>query len=157
MEAQGLGEIIGKHKLFSGFRQEFLELVTGCAKNVRFKPGEYLCQEGEAANEIYLIRTGKVALEIAEAGHGRMTYQTAGPDEVIGLSWLVPPYRWTYDARAVEDTRAISIDAECLRTKCETDSALGYEVMKRFMPTIVERLHATRLQLLDLYGTRKSG
>lgn len=156
METKGLGEIIGRHNLFVGLRQDFLDLVTGCAKNVRFKPGEYLCQEGNPANETFLVRTGKVALEIAQSGVGRMTYQTAGPDEVIGLSWIVPPYRWTYDARAVEETRAISIDAECLRNKCEADCALGYEVMKRFMPIIVERLHSTRLQLLDVYGTRKS-
>ncbi len=155
MTTKGLGEIIGKHKLFAGFRRDFLELIEGCAKNTRFKPNEHLCQEGAPANEIYLIRTGHVALEIAEAGRGRITFQTAGPGEVLGLSWLVPPYRWTYDARAIDDTRAISIDAACLRNKCEMDSVLGYEVMKRFMPTIVERLHATRLQLLDLYGTRK--
>jgi CRP/FNR family cyclic AMP-dependent transcriptional regulator len=132
VEAKGLGEIIGRHRLFVGLRQEFLDLVTGCAKNVRFKAGDDLCKEGH------------------------LTFQSAGPDEVVGLSWLVPPYRWNYDARAVEDTRAIAINTNCLRTKCEADSALGYEVMKRFMPTIVERLHATRLQLLDLYGNRKS-
>jgi len=77
-----------------------------------------------------------------------------GSDGVIGLSWLVPPYRWTYDARAQEDVRAISLDATCLRGKCDADPVLGYEVMKRFMPTLVERIHNTRLQMLDVYGTR---
>jgi len=156
VQSKGLGEIIGSHRLFAGLQQSFLDLVTGCAKNVRFAPGQYLSHEGEPANEIFLVRTGNVALEIAPVGRGHMIFQTAGPDEVIGLSWLVPPYRWNYDARALEDTRAISIDATCLRTKCDADSALGYEVMKRFMPTIVDRLHATRLQLLDLYGKRNS-
>lgn len=157
MEIKGLGEIVGGHRLFAGLRREFLDLVSGCAKNARFAAGAYLCQEGETADQIYLIRTGSVALEIAQPGHGRMTFLTAGPDDVVGLSWLVPPYRWTFDARAVGEVRAIAVDAQCLRGKCETDSALGYEVMKRFMPVIVERLHETRLQLLNLYGTKKQG
>lgn len=156
MGTKGLGEIIGQHHLFADFRQEYLDVVAGCAKNAHFKPAEYLCKEGEAADEMYLIRTGKVALEISQAGHGHMTFQSAGPGEVVGLSWLVPPYRWSYDARAVDEVQAIAIDTHCLRTKCEADTALGYEVMKRCMPIIVERLHGTRLQLLDLYGQRKS-
>jgi CRP/FNR family cyclic AMP-dependent transcriptional regulator len=64
----------------------------------------------------------------------------------------VPPYRWTYDARALELVRAIAMDATCLRDKCEADHDLGYELMKRFMPVMVERLHSTRLQMLDVYG-----
>jgi len=156
VETKGLGEIIETHKLFAGLRPDFLELVTGCSKNVRFMPGEYLCQEGDPARWTYLIRTGTVALEIAQSGVGRMTCQAAGPDEIIGLSWLVPPYRWNFDARAVDETRAIAIDADCLRNKCDTDTALGYEVMKRFMSVLVERLRTTRLQMLDIYEMRRS-
>ncbi len=75
-----------------------------------------------------------------------------GVGEFVGASWLIPPYRWTFDARAVELTRAIGIDAACLRGKCEADHDLGYEMMKRFLPALVKRLHATRLQILDVYG-----
>ena len=154
MAIEGLEKIVGGHALFAGLGDEFLSLVSGCAKNVRFSANEYLFHEGEDANEIFLVREGSVGLEISAPGHGHMTFQTAGPDSVIGLSWLVPPYRRTYDAHAHSDVRAISIDATCLRNKCEADPALGYEVMKRFMPTIVERLHNTRLQMLDVYGKR---
>jgi len=153
MSIKSLEEIIATHALFAGLGSGFLELVTGCAKNVRFAAGEFLFHEGADADQIYLIREGSVALEISAPGQGRMTFLSAGPDDVVGLSWIVPPYRWTFDARAQEDARAISLDATCLRNKCDADPALGYEVMKRFAPTIVERLHATRLQLLDLYGT----
>jgi len=154
MAIEGLERIVGTHGLFAGLGKEFLELVAGCAKNVRFRTGEYLYREGEDANEIYLVREGHVAQELGAPGHGRMTFLTVGPNNVVGLSWLVPPYRWSYDARAQDDVRAISIDATCLRTKCDADTGLGYEVMKRFMPAIVQRLHDTRLQLLDVYGTR---
>jgi CRP-like cAMP-binding protein len=154
MEIENLEGIIASHALFNGLDKSFLALVKGCAKNVRFDAGTYLCREGDPAAEIFLVRHGKVGLEISAPGHGSMIFQTAGPNDVIGLSWLVPPYRWTFDARAIELTRAISINATCLRDKCESDHNLGYEVMKRFTPVIVERLHSTRLQVLDIYGSR---
>ena len=72
--------------------------------------------------------------------------------EILGWSWLVPPYRWHFDARAVELTRAIALDGKCLREKCEEDHDLGYEVMRRFVVIIAQRLEETRLQLLDVYG-----
>jgi hypothetical protein len=89
---------------------------------------------------------------VTTPGRGSITFQTVGVGEIVGVSWLVPPYRWTYDARALELTRAIAMDAGCLRGKCEQDHDLGYEVMKRFVPVLVERLQATRLQILDVYG-----
>ena len=154
MAVEGLEKIIARQALFAGLGDAFLSLVTGCAKNVRFGAGEFLSHEGDDANEFYLVREGRVAMEIGAPGRGRMTFLTAGPDNVVGLSWLVPPHRWTYDARAQEDVRALSFDAGCLRNKFDADPALGYEVMRRFMPIIVERLHNTRLQMLDVYGTR---
>jgi hypothetical protein len=81
-----------------------------------------------------------------------MTFRTISDGEIFGLSWIVAPYRWTYDAMAIEPTRAIAMNSACLRGKCENDHHLGYEVMKRFMPVLIDRLHSTRLQLLDVYG-----
>jgi CRP-like cAMP-binding protein len=129
-------------------------LVAGCARNHRFDAGAYLFREGEAANEFFLIRHGRVALEIVAPGQAPIVFATLGEGEIVGASWLVPPYRWTFDARAVELVRAIGIDAACLRTKCEADHHLGYEMMKRFLPVFVKRLHATQLQILDVYGKR---
>jgi CRP-like cAMP-binding protein len=74
--------------------------------------------------------------------------------EVLGWSWLIPPYHWKFDARAIEQTRALALDGKCLRTKCEEDHDLGYELLKRFAQIMEERLQATRLQLLDVYGLR---
>lgn len=151
MSVESLERIVGEHPLFAGLDPDFLAAVTGCAMNVRFAPGEYLFHEGETADRLFLIREGLVALEIAAPGRGRMTFQTVGRRGVVGMSWLVPPYRWTFDARAITDTRALAFDAGCLRGKCDADPALGYEVMQRFMPPLIERLHATRLQMLDVY------
>jgi CRP/FNR family cyclic AMP-dependent transcriptional regulator len=149
---EGLERIVREHRFFAGLEESFLRLVVGCARNARFEAGQYLFREGEPADQLYLIRHGRVALELSAPGRGRVTFQTLGENEILGVSWLIPPYRWTYDARAIELIRAISIDAACLRGKCEADHDLGYEMMKRFMPVLIQRLQATRLQILDVYG-----
>ncbi|HEX9648149.1 MAG TPA: cyclic nucleotide-binding domain-containing protein [Alphaproteobacteria bacterium] len=150
---QGLERIVREHPFFAGLEEGFLELVCGCAKNVRFDAGDYLCHEGEQANEFYMIRHGRVGLEITVPGRASVTFQTIGEGGIVGVSWLVPPYRWNYDAKALELVRAIALDASCLREKSEQDHDLGYELMKRFMPILVQRLQATRLQILDVYGS----
>lgn len=149
---EGLKRIIQEHPFFAGIEEGFCELVCGCAKNVRFEAGQYLFHEGEPADQFYLIRHGRVALQLTAPGRGAVTFQTLGEGEIVGVSWLIPPYRWSNDAKALELTRAIAVDAACLRQKCEADHDLGYDMMKRFMPVLAERLQATRLQILDVYG-----
>jgi CRP/FNR family transcriptional regulator, cyclic AMP receptor protein len=150
---EGLERIVKEHPFFAGIPNVFSELVSGCAKNVQFGAGHYLFHEGEPADWFYLLRHGRVALQVTAPGRGAVTFQTMAQGEIVGLSWLIPPYRWTYDAKAIELTRAIAMDAKCLRQKCEADHDLGYEMMKRFMPVLIQRLQATRLQILDVYGT----
>lgn len=149
---EGLERILREHPFFAGLGDASTDLVCGCAKNVRFEAGQYLFHEGEAADQFYLLRHGRVALELSAPGRGAITIQTLGEGEVVGLSWLIPPYRWTNDARAIDLLRAIAIDGACLRQKCEADHDLGYEMMKRVVPILVERLQATRLQIIDVYG-----
>jgi CRP/FNR family transcriptional regulator, cyclic AMP receptor protein len=150
---EGLGRIVKEHPFFAGIPSAFSELVSGCAKNIQFAAGQYLFHEGEPADWFYLLRPGRVALQVTAPGRGAVTFQTMAEGEIVGLSWLIPPYRWTYDAKAIEVTRAIAMDAKCLRQKCEADHDLGYEMMKRFMPVLIQRMQATRLQMLDVYGT----
>lgn len=152
---EGLERILGEHRLFAGLGEPFLELAAGCAKNVRFNADEYLFHAEDPADWIYLVRHGRVALEIATPSRGAVRFETVGEGEVVGLTWLLPPYRWGYDARATELTRALALDARCLRDKCEADHDLGYEVLKRFLPVLVQRLQATRLQMLDVYGSSR--
>jgi CRP-like cAMP-binding protein len=150
---EGLERIIREHPFFDGMQESYCDLVCGCAKNARFAAGQYLFHEREPADWFYLLRHGRVALELTAPGRGAVTFQTVPPGEIVGVSWLIPPWRWTYDARALDEVRAIAINAACLRQKCDADHDLGYEMMKRFMPVVIERLQATRLQILDVYGT----
>ena len=149
---EGLEHIIKQHPFFAGLDEAFCNLLCGCAKNVCFQAGQYLFHEGEPAEWFYPLRHGRVALQVTAPGRGALTFQTVGEGEIVGVSWLVPPYRWSNDAKAIELTRAIAMDATCLRQKCESDHDLGYEMMKRFMPVLIQRLEAARLQMLDVYG-----
>lgn len=151
----GLDVTLREHPFFAGFAEEHSHILSGCARNRRFDAGHYLFHEGDPADEFFLIRHGRVALEVAAPGQAPVVIATLRKGEVVGASWLIAPYRWMFDARAIELTRAIGIDAACLRGKCDADPRLGYEMMKRFLPILVKRLNATRLQLLDVYGKRR--
>jgi CRP/FNR family cyclic AMP-dependent transcriptional regulator len=148
----GLEKPIKEHRFFADLEPAYCEMIAGCGKNVRFEAGQYLFHEGDPADQFYLIRHGRVAFEITVPGRGAMRFLTLDPGEIAGISWLVPPYRLNYDAKALELTRAIALDAKCLRGKCEDDHHLGYQLLKRFVPELVRRLHTTRLQMLDVHG-----
>lgn len=152
MQVQTLEPIISQHPFFQDLERIDLQLIVECAANVRFKAGEFLFHEGEAANQFYLIRHGRVALQTFIPQRGSTTFITVEAGEVLGWSWLCPPFRWYFDARAVVPTRAISFDGRCLRAKCDAEPQLGYILMQRVSRIIVQRLQAARLQLLDMYG-----
>ena len=148
---EGTERFLKDHPFFAGLQEQFVDLLAGCARNERFEAGQYVFQEGGSADHFYLIRHGTVALQM-HAPSGCLTFQTLPEGEIVGVSWLIPPYRWSYDAKAVEPTVALALDARCLRDKCDADHDLGYDMMKRFVPVLSARLQATRLQILDVYG-----
>ncbi len=149
---ENLERILKEHPFFTGLTEDHIAFITGCASNVRFNIGEFLFREGQEANQFYLIREGLVAVEVYSPQQGPITVQTLGEGEILGWSWIVSPYQWRFDARVVDKFRAIALDGKCLRDKCEKDNHLGYELLKRFAPIIEQRLVATKIQLLDLYG-----
>ena len=149
---QTLEPILAEHTFFEGLRPDHIALIVGCASNIKFEAGRYIFREGEEANQFFIIREGMVAIELHESRRKVITIETIGRDDVLGWSWLVSPYRWHFNARVVEATRAIALDAKCLRTKCETDRELGYELLNRVLHVVEQRLQATRMQLLDLYS-----
>lgn len=151
MERESILRLLREHPFLQGLPDPYLQTLASCASNVRFEAGEWVLREGEEARRFYLLRSGQVAIEVYVPERGPVVIQTIGEGEVVGWSWLVPPYRWHFDARAVQLTRAISFDAECLRAKAEQDHELGYELFKRFVPVILQRLQAARLQILDMY------
>jgi CRP/FNR family transcriptional regulator, cyclic AMP receptor protein len=152
METATLESILAQHPFIKDLKSEYVQLMLGCASNVRFDAGQFVFHEGEDANQFFLIREGKIALEIFAAQRGPLTILTLEAGDVLGWSWLFPPYRWKFDARALERTRALALDGTCLRAKCEEDHDLGYELLKRFVMIVEQRLQATRFQLLNVYS-----
>ena len=121
-----ISALIGEHPFAQGLESDILSLIAGCARNVVLPADTYVFREGGEAGYFYLIRHGAVALEMHRPGAGAVTFLTVKSGEILGASWLLPPYRWRYDARTLKDTRAVRFDCICLRDKCEADHHVGY-------------------------------
>ncbi|MDB6018858.1 MAG: Crp/Fnr family transcriptional regulator [Pedosphaera sp.] len=146
----GMIGLLIKHPFLKGMSPHQVRLLTDCAMVENFKSGELIFREGDPANRFYLILEGKIALQSYMDGRGMTVVQMVGAGEVLGWSWLFPPYFWHFDARAVEPTEAVFFYGTPLREECEADHELGYELYKRMAEVMVKRLQATRRQLLNL-------
>lgn len=149
---QTVEQLLAEAPAFIGMSQEQLALIAGCAQNRTYTDGEYLMREGDPADTFFVIRHGRVAMEIFVPERGAVTIETIDDGDLLGWSWLVPPFRCHLDARALGNVHTVAFDAVCLRGKSDEDQALGYQLMRRFIPVIVERLQATRVRMLDVYG-----
>ena len=147
-----LEPILRQHSFFKGLPEKYIDFIVGCTTNAVFKAGEVVLKEGEPADKFYLIRSGNIAIYIDQPSP--ITIQTIHEGDILGWSWLIAPYRYRFSAKAVENTRALALDGKCLREKCEKNSDLGYELLKRLVNVFTSRLEATRLQLLDIYSIK---
>ena len=148
-----LEDELRNHPFLANLAPAYLTLLAGCAANVHFPAGTFLFREGTPADQCFLLRKGKVALEIAAGGRGPLIIQTVPAGEVTGFSWLLEPHLWQFDGRVIEPVSAVALDGRCLRGKCEDDPRLGFELMRRFATLATGRLQSARLRLLDVYGT----
>lgn len=155
MDIRGIETILIEHPFFQGMSREHIQLLAGCATNARFQKDEVIFRHNDEANTFFIIRDGKVSVDIVTTSKIHRV-QTMGKGDVLGWSWLFPPYIRRFDAIAVESTRAFALDATCLRSKCETDTVLGYDLIKRFSAIIVDRLLAAHLQIVDMYAGPKA-
>jgi CRP/FNR family transcriptional regulator, cyclic AMP receptor protein len=140
------------HPFLEGMSAYHLRILGDCARAVHFEPGELIFREGDPADRFYLIQKGKVALESRRQDKANPLIQTIETGEVMGWSWMVPPAFWNFDARALESTDAFYIHGNLLRDECESDHDLGYELYKRMAKVMLQRLQATRRQLMNLEG-----
>jgi CRP/FNR family transcriptional regulator, cyclic AMP receptor protein len=147
---------IADSRLFAGLEPSQFEFIAGCARFEHVDAGTFLIREGEHADKFFLIRHGTVTLEL-HAPTGSLVIQTLGDGEVVGWSWLFPPYRWHMDGRATTPCSLVTFDGACLRGKAQDDHELGYQLMSRFAANLIDRLQATRFQLIDVYGRAPAG
>jgi len=147
-----LDEVLAQVPFFEGMPDDEITLIAGCGRNVRFDTGETIFRQGDAADTFYVVRHGTVAVGNFVPPRGDLVIETLEAGDLLGWSWLFPPYRSHFDARALSLVRATQFDGACLRDKCAADPALGYDLMSRFAQVLIERLQWTRLRLLDVYG-----
>ncbi|OFX07351.1 MAG: Crp/Fnr family transcriptional regulator [Alphaproteobacteria bacterium RIFOXYD12_FULL_60_8] len=156
-EAEGLDKILRAHPFFHDLDEDDIRFLAGCGRNERYEAGEFIFREGAPADRLYLVRHGSVAVEINAPGREPTIIKTLGEGELLGWSWIVEPYTWTYDARALNMTRVLSLNAVCLRNKFDINHELAYRFMRKFTAVMADRLHAAHMQIMDLYGPSKGG
>jgi CRP-like cAMP-binding protein len=143
---------ISQHPFLDGLASQHAAALERAARSVRFRAGTRIFDEGGPADRFWLLEDGHVQLEARVPGRGTVIIESLPPASVLGWSWLFPPYAWHFGATAVANSSAIEFDAEQVRRACDADATLGYELLRRFVEVVVDRLQSTRVRLLDLYG-----
>lgn len=145
-----LEPFLAEHPLFKGLEPRYQQMLIECASNLSLGAGQYLFHEGGPAERIYLIRNGKIAIRYSTPNHNKpITVQVLSEGDMLGWSWIVPPYRWHFDAVAIERAQVMAIDAHNLKRRCDEDNTLGYRLMSRVAEVLAVRLQAIRVQLSE--------
>lgn len=150
-----LEQALARHPFFLDFRPDHVAVLARCGREAIFDTGAFLFREGEPATAFFAVQRGRVALSSITPHEGLVTIQTVGDGDVLGWSWMLPPYRWQFGARAIEPTSVVAFDAACVRDALEQDHELGFHLMRRFAQVIATRLKATASQLVRAYEHRR--
>jgi CRP/FNR family cyclic AMP-dependent transcriptional regulator len=140
------------HAFLHGMAEGHLAVLSRVCWVVPVRQGHLFFAEGDTARRFWLICSGRVALDVHTPGGRDLIVETLGPGDLLGLSWLVPPYQWQFSATAVQETMTFEFNADAVRAACESDAGLGYQLLRRVMSAALSRLQATRVRMLDLYA-----
>ncbi|MFQ5545270.1 MAG: Crp/Fnr family transcriptional regulator [Acidiferrobacterales bacterium] len=149
MSNQSIADYLSTHAFFSELDDNFMKFLSDSVKELRIKKGDVLFQQGERADKFYLLRNGQVSVQVPALMGPTLEIQTLGEDQMLGWSWLIPPYRWNFQARAVEDSDLLEFDGSAILARCEEDPKFGYKLLKRFAALMSERLDAARQKMMD--------
>lgn len=144
--------VLGAHQFLRGLPERHVARLAACARSIRLADRQRLFEEGGTADRFWLIQAGQVALDSVVPGRGRVIVEHLGRGDVVGLSWLFPPYRWGFGAIATQPLQAFEVDAKAVRACCGEDPEFGREITERFLRVTLHRLQATRSRLVDLSG-----
>lgn len=149
MSDSEIESVLARQDFFAGLNPESLAFLAGCATRRRIETGETLFRHGEDARRFFLLGSGRISVEVPAIEGPRLEVQSLGAGEVLGWSWLIPHYKWSFQARALEDTDLVEFDGERVRLRCEEDPSFGYEMLKRFSALMSERLEAARRRMME--------
>jgi CRP/FNR family cyclic AMP-dependent transcriptional regulator len=151
MSAGPLSEL----EFFHGLEPGLLAALADLGRDVTLEAGQVLFREGDPADRFFVLRRGRVAVELHDPVTGSHVVDTVEDGDAVGLSWFVTGTTWVFDARALAPTDVVVWDAVRLRAAFDADPALGYAVTQRLARVIYQRLRAARVRMLDLYGARR--
>ena len=141
-----------KHRFFRDIGEPLLGYIAGCAEQVSYPADTQLLAQGQPAHSMLAIEHGKVGVGIHVPQRGFVTIETVQAGEIVGWSWLFPPYEWSFDAITTTDVSGILVHAQCIQPHLNDDPAVGLEFVERISKVMQDRLHSARLRLLDMYG-----
>lgn len=149
MSNQSTAEYLSSHVFFSELEQDILKFLSENVSTRKIKQGDILFRQGESANKFYVVRSGKISIQIPAVMGPALELQSQGKDQILGWSWLIPPYRWNFQARAEEDSELLEFDGAIILERCEEETKFGYELLKRFTSLMSERLETARQKMID--------
>jgi CRP/FNR family cyclic AMP-dependent transcriptional regulator len=149
MSKQSIEDYLSAHAFFSKMDGSFLKFLSNSVTELRIKKGDVLFAHGNRADKFYLLRNGQISIQVPALMGPTLEIQTLGEDQILGWSWLIPPYRWSFQARALEDSDLLEFDGIAILARCEEDANFGYELFKRFAALMSERLDAARQKMMD--------
>jgi len=149
MNNQPTAEYLATHPFFSGLSDDILKFLCECSETFEIKKGQILFRQDEKADKFYVVRNGRISIEIPAIMGPTLELQSLGNDQVLGWSWLISPYKWSFQAEAEEDTELLMFDGAAILAHCEQDSRFGYELLKKFAALMSIRLDAARKRMMQ--------
>lgn len=149
MDQENLTNYLASHTIFTGLAPEHLEILTQYAQEKVFPEGELLFKQDDKAEHFFIVREGAVTVEVPSIYGPPLEVQTIGPGEVLGWSWLIPPYTWAFEANADTESTVLVFDGKPVLARCEKQPEFGYALMKQFAGLMSERLAKARIKMME--------
>lgn len=152
MASNSIKKVLSDAPVFGGMRDDFIDRLAGHASERKVENGEVLFRSREPARHFYLLIEGEISIEIPAVSGPTLQVQRLNPIRVLGWSWLLPPFKWSFNARAEADSVVLQFDGEAVLKDCESDPEFGYEVIKRFSALMAERLDAAHKKMMEQWS-----
>lgn len=152
MSQDDIADYLRSHTIFSDLDPAHIETLAEHAQEKAFAAGDLLFRQADSAEHFYILMDGSIQVDVPSIMGPALVVQTLGTDQVLGWSWLIPPYKWTFEAKALSDSKVLVFDGKALLQQCENDNTFGYALMKRFTGLMSERLHAARMKMMDSWA-----
>ncbi len=149
MSNQSTTEYLSSHEFFSGFNDDILKFLCECSSMHEIKKGQILFRQGENADKFYVLRNGCISIQMPAIMGPNLEIQALGKNQILGWSWLIPPFKWSFQAMAEEDSELFMFDGTAILARCEREPKFGYELLKKFAALMSMRLDAARQKMMD--------